>query len=92
MYFAPLPHKCQKCGHEMEISESERQHVPYTSRNNPVCSKCWGNFIDNLGIEMLCTVDFHKGGSEYDKAVKTCRSFAPDVAPMNVDEIYRIMG
>ena len=70
MYISEQPFKCKKCGHEMKYSpHSGYKASPLTSKGNPVCPKCWDDFIAQQGMEMLCTTDFGRG-SEYGNWIK----------------------
>ena len=68
MYVFPEPHKCPKCFHEMKYGPHEGYNKsPITEDGNPICPKCWNNFLKTIGSEMLCTVNF-LGQSDFDKA------------------------
>lgn len=52
-YFVPKKHKCDKCGFEMEYSESlEYPFLPVSEDGNPFCYKCLIEFISKNVPEM----------------------------------------
>ena len=62
----PKMYKCPKCHHTMNYSSyDDYKESPLTQNNNPICPKCWNDFILGIGAEMRCIVDFGVG-SDYD--------------------------
>lgn len=70
-YVIPQDHKCPKCGHETKFGPHEHwDKSPVTESGNPVCPKCWNEFLAAFGATMLCTVPWTKEGSEFEQAAK----------------------
>lgn len=42
------------------------KYSPITENGNPICPKCWNKFLETLGAEMRCTIDWFDG-SDYEK-------------------------
>ena len=52
-YFLPQKHKCDKCGFEMEYSQSDTyKFLPISDGGNPFCYKCLIEFIAKNVPEM----------------------------------------
>lgn len=70
-YSIPQDHKCSKCGHETKFGPHDHwDKSPVTEDGNPICPKCWNEFLASLGATMLCTVAWSKDGSKYDQYMK----------------------
>ena len=70
MHIYSQHHKCPRCGYEEKAGGTDMDYwkkSPVTAEGNPICPKCWNNFLDSLGAEMRCTVAWTKEGSDYDK-------------------------
>ena len=70
MYVMSQPYKCPKRGHEEKAGGSDMEYwkrSPITDEGNPICPKCWNNFLKTLGAEMRCTVAFYREGSDYEQ-------------------------
>lgn len=66
MYIIPQDHKCIKCDHEFKYGPHDIHLAPVVD-GDPVCPKCWSEFLRaNLGIG-YCTVAWTKDGSEYEQ-------------------------
>lgn len=53
MYIIPKSYKCPKCHYTMNYSPSDiYTDSPVTQDDNPICPKCWNDFILGLGAEM----------------------------------------
>jgi NAD-dependent SIR2 family protein deacetylase len=66
MYVMPQPHKCIKCEHEFNFSPHNYNIAPMTSEKEPVCPKCWDEFLTSIGIGYGTTV-WTKDGSAYEQ-------------------------
>ena len=71
MYINPQPYKCPRCTHTIKFGPHEGwTQTPITEQGNPICPHCWEMFLQSLGAEMRCTVDWDGTGSAFDKAYK----------------------
>lgn len=51
--YNPSKYQCPKCGTEMHWQVNTGWiESPITMRDNPICPKCWDEFLQTLGIEM----------------------------------------
>lgn len=52
MYIVPRKHKCEKCGFEMDYSQSNTYtFLPVSEEGNPFCYKCLIRFLkENVPI------------------------------------------
>jgi len=68
MYVNPQPHKCLRCGYEVNQGQDDTHAAPRVE-GNVCCPKCWSDFLkNNIGM-MECTVVLNKSGiSNYDKS------------------------
>lgn len=62
----PQPHKCIKCEHEFNFSPHNYNIAPMTSEKDPVCPKCWDEFLKSIGIGYGTTA-WTKDGSAYEQ-------------------------
>lgn len=72
-YIVSHPYRCPKCGHEENAGGTDMDYwtkSPITENGNPICTKCWNEFLKTLGAEMRCTVNW-TGISDYDKHYNT---------------------
>ncbi len=69
-YFFKTHFKCPKCGYICNAGGSDMEYwkeSPITQEGNPICPKCWNEFLKTFGAEMRCIVPFDGGLSDYEK-------------------------
>ena len=45
MYQLPLPHKCDKCGHEAKWTPHDPHSAPVLRDGTPICPECWEQWL-----------------------------------------------
>jgi DNA-directed RNA polymerase subunit RPC12/RpoP len=68
-YLMPQPYKCIKCEYEFTFSPHNQHPAPTTYEQDPVCPKCWHEFIVGIGIG-YGTTSWTKDGSAYEQKLK----------------------
>jgi DNA-directed RNA polymerase subunit RPC12/RpoP len=53
MYILPQKYKCKKCGFEFMWSPHDRSFYPVTMDEEPVCPKCWSEFLKGFVAEAV---------------------------------------
>jgi DNA-directed RNA polymerase subunit RPC12/RpoP len=62
-------YKCIKCKHEFIFSPHDPHPAPTTSAQDPVCPRCWDEFVAGIGIG-YCTTAWTTDGSAYERQIK----------------------